>query len=191
MGRMQTGPPYPSEPPTVAALGSWVLVLMIGRGWRGEDVNRPPAPHRTSDLDDVGACRRRALPWPAGVTFMSSRLWRLVSFWWFGRGPRRIWRPGWAPLSGSPYGVGVMGPRADGWTWLAWGRAGGAPGLGPLRFWNGSVGPAVPALHSSLFTLHSSLCTGVLTTGCCPPGGLSQPECRFRRHHREERTPQT
>lgn len=78
---------------------------MVGRNWRGEDANRSPAPHRTSDRD----------------------------------------------------GVGVMGPRTDGWTWLAWGRAGGAPGLGPLRFQNGSVGPAVPALHSSLCTLHSAL----------------------------------
>ena len=76
-------PPHPSEPPTVTALGSGGLVLMVGRGWCGKDANRSPVPLRTSDLDDVGACRRRALPWPAGVNVHEQPHWRLVSLFGF------------------------------------------------------------------------------------------------------------
>lgn len=65
-------------------------------------------------------------------------------------------RPGWAPLSGSPYGVGVMGSRADGWTWLTC-RRGAGPGSPtvPERICRpGRPCSSLLTLHSALFTLH-------------------------------------
>ena len=102
----------------------------------------------------VGACRRHALPWPVGVTFMSSR-----TGGWFPFGGLDVDPGGYGGRDGLPF---RGAPTAlESWVLVltvgrGW-RAGGAPGLGPLRFRNGSVGPADPALHSSLCTLHSAL----------------------------------
>lgn len=112
-------------------------------------------PFDGSDVDPGGYGGRDELPSRGAPTALRSGVLVLM----VGRG----WRVGRMETGPAPHrtsdhnGVGVRGPRANGWTGLAWGWAGGAPGLGPLRFWNESVGPAVPALHSSLCTLHSAL----------------------------------
>ena len=64
----------------------------------------------------VGACRRHALPWPVGVTFMSSRTGGWFPFGGLDVDPGGYGGRDGLPSRGAPYGVGVMGSYADGWT---------------------------------------------------------------------------